>query len=101
MYPLAAGQGKIESMEWVRIRQFDSRLEAETVGHALDQYGIPFVVKSEDLGIFGPGHSGITPQGASLCVPVEYLQRVSELLSCLFQETGNAVSEPEEEGSSG
>ncbi len=68
-----------------KIATFNSRLEAETIGNALEQYDIPFYVKSEDLGIFGPGHTGATPQGATLWVPVESAQRVRELLSCLFQ----------------
>ena len=69
---------------FIKIATFSSRLEAETIGNALEQYDIPFYVKSEDLGIFGPGHTGATPQGATLWVAVESAQRVRELLSCLF-----------------
>lgn len=67
------------------VGRFDSRLEAEAIGHALDPHGIPFLVKSEDLGIFGPGHTGATPQGATLWVPAEYKGRIEELLSCLLK----------------
>lgn len=66
------------------VRLFPSRLEAEAIGNALAQHGIPYLVRSDDLGIFGPGHLGATPQGASLWVPEEELPRVKELLSCFF-----------------
>ena len=72
-------------MEFRKVGHFNSRLEAEAIGHALDQYGIPYIVRSEDLGIFGPGHTGATPQGASLWVPDEDLPEVKRLLTCLFQ----------------
>lgn len=70
-------------MAFVEVARFPSRLEAETVGHALDQYEIPFLVKSEDVGIFGPGMVGTSPSGASLWVSEEHLAQVRELLSCV------------------
>jgi len=69
--------------EFVEIARFDTRLEAEAIGHALDQYDIPFLVKSDDIGIFGPGHIMSTPQGASLWVPASRKKEVAELLSCV------------------
>ncbi len=69
-------------MEFVEIARFDSRLEAETVGHALDQYNIPFFIQSQDIGVFGPGHMGKTPGGAGLCVPEDRAKEASELLRC-------------------
>jgi hypothetical protein len=69
----------------VKIATFNSRLEAEAIGNALAQYDIFYYVKSEDLGIFGPGHTGSTPQGATLWVPQESVAQVKELLSCLFK----------------
>lgn len=68
--------------EFVEIARFDSRLEAETIGHALDQFDIPFFVQSHDIGMFGPGHMGRTPGGAGLCVPAEQAEEASELLRC-------------------
>jgi len=69
----------------VKVADFPSRLEAETVGHALDQEEIPFLVQSDDVGIFGPGMVGTTPAGASLWVWEEHLERVNELLSCVTE----------------
>ena len=71
-------------MRYVEIANFASRLEAETIGHALDQYDIPFLVQSSDIGIFGPGHVfGATPVGVSLQVPEDRLDEVRELLTCV------------------
>ncbi len=68
--------------EFVEIARFDSRLEAETIGHALDQYDIPFFIQSHDIGMFGPGHMGRTPGGAGLCVPEDKAEEASALLRC-------------------
>ena len=70
-------------MDFVEIARFPSRLEAETIGHALDQYDIPFFVQSEDLGVFGPGMTGWTPDGASLLVPADRVEEVRGLLTCV------------------
>jgi len=69
-------------LDLVEIARFPSRLEAETIGHALDQFEIPFVVKGADVGIFGPGMTGVTPQGVGLWVAASNAERVSELIQC-------------------
>ena len=61
-------------MAYTKVGHFNSRLEAETIGNALTQYDIPFLVRSEDVGIFGPGYTGATPLGASLWVADALLQ---------------------------
>ena len=70
-------------MDYQEVARFNSRLEAETVGHALDQYSIPFLVQSADVGMFGPGMTGWSPQGAALLVPADKVDEVHELLSCI------------------
>ncbi len=72
-------------MDFVEVARFGSRLEAEAVGHALDQYGIPFMVKSDDVGIYGPGMMGPTIAGASLWVPDDRREEVAYLLSCVVK----------------
>lgn len=72
-------------MDFVEIACFDSRLEAETIGHALDQYDIPFIVQSSDIGMFGPGMIGTSPVGARLMVPENRVAEVRDLLSCVVQ----------------
>ena len=66
-------------MSYTEIAWFSSRIEAETIGHALDQYDIPFLVQSSDIGVFGPGMTGLSPAGARLCVPEDRVAEV-ELL---------------------
>lgn len=70
-------------MEFVEIARFPSRLEAETIGHALDPHEIPFLVQSPDIGMFGPGHVGSSPVGATLLVPSDRLDEVRKLLDCV------------------
>jgi len=90
--------------ELVEIARFSSRLEAESIGHALDQYGIAFVVRSDDVGIFGPGMTGWSPQGASLWVAAHKVDEVRELISCVAapleeldsEEEGAGAEEPSE-----
>ena len=72
-----------EAPQLVEIARFPSRLEAESIGHALDQYDIDFVVRSDDVGMFGPGMIGWSPQGASLWVAADRADEVRELLSCV------------------
>ncbi len=72
-------------MDFVEVARFASRLEAETVGHALDQYGIPFLVKSENVGLFGPGANGPLLGGASLWVPEDQIDAVRTLIRCVVE----------------
>ena len=71
-------------MKLVEIARFNSRMEAEAVGHALDQYEIPFLIQGSDIGIFGPGMNGRSPAGVSLQVSEEVLEEVKELLHCVL-----------------
>ena len=76
-------------MDFVEIALLPSRLEAETIGHALDQYAIPYLVQSHDVGMFGPGMTGTTPGGAALLVPADRVDEVRELLSCVVKPLGD------------
>jgi len=84
--------------ELVEIARFSSRLEAESIGHALDQYEIPFVVRSDDVGIFGPGMTGWSPQGASLWVAAGQVDEVRRLLSCIVAPLDELPEDDETDG---
>jgi len=86
-----------QTPDLVEIARFPSRLEAESIGHALDQYDIPFVVRSDDVGIYGPGMTGWSPQGASLWVAAGQLDEVRQLLSCVVAPLDDAEDEEERE----
>ncbi len=70
-------------MDYIEIARFGSRLEAETIGHALDQYNIPFLIQSHDIGMFGPGFIGQAPGGAGLLVPANRAEETNQLLHCV------------------
>jgi len=81
-------------LKFVVAASFGTRLEAETIGHALDQHGIPFYVQSEDIGFFGTGGLVRSPFGARLMVPSDRLAEVAELLNCVV--TPETLAEMEE-----
>lgn len=83
-------------MSYTEIAWFNSRIEAEVVGHALDQYDIPFLVQSGDTGMFGPGMVGRSPVGASLLVPDEHVEEVRELLNCVVRPVADDVFDESE-----
>ncbi len=85
-------------MKFVELAKFDSRLEAETIGHALDQYEIPFLVQSAGVGMFGMGMVGKSPVPVSLCVPDNRLDEVKELLSCFAEPLGEGEEPPGDNG---
>ena len=58
-------------------------MEAEMAGEVLKQAEIPYLIQSEDIGIFGPGASP-APAGARLLVPQEDLQDAEILLAGLI-----------------
>lgn len=80
-------------MELVEIASFKSRLEAETVANALDQYGIPHVVQSDDVGgMYGGIQFGTA--GATLCVPESFETQTRRLLTC-FKTNTTPEDQPE------
>jgi len=84
-------------MDFVEIARFNSRLEAETIGHALDQFDIPFLVQSADIGMFGPGMIGTSPAGAQLLVPADSAEAARELLYCVLTGVDQRRDDDEEE----
>lgn len=69
---------------FVQVARFGSVLEAEAVGHALDAYGIQFLVKSEGV-LFGQGAASAAMDGATLWVPAEQADDVARLLACVVR----------------
>jgi len=52
---------------FVKLCHFSSRLEAEMLGEILKQAEIPYLIQSEDIGIFGPG---AVPVPGGVCITV-------------------------------
>jgi len=65
------------------LHHFPSRLEAEMVGEILKQGKIPFLIQSEDIGIFGPS-AAPAPGGARLAVRQSDHAAAKALLSGLI-----------------
>lgn len=83
--------------DFVEIARFSSRMEAEVYGHALDQLEIPFLIQGNDVGIFGPGMTGFTPNGVGLLVPESRLPEVEEVLTCVARPVEEDAGEGVEE----
>jgi len=77
-----------ETMEYVTIATFNSRMEAETVAHALDPHGIPFLIQGHDIGMLGA--AGAVPGGIRLMVPDYAAEQVEAMLECVIRKAPNA-----------
>jgi hypothetical protein len=73
-------------MGYTKLRTFSSRMEAEMAAELLKKAQIPFIIQSEDTGIFGPGNMP-SPRGARLLVQREDVKRARVLLKGIFGET--------------
>ena len=69
--------------DFVKLHLFSSRMEAEMVGEILKQAEIPYLIQSEDIGIFGPGASP-APGGARIGVRRADLEDARIMLSGLI-----------------
>ncbi len=57
----------VADTRFVKLCHFSSRLEAEMLGEILKQAEIPYLIQSEDIGIFGPGAAPV-PGGVRITV---------------------------------
>jgi hypothetical protein len=64
---------------FVELRVFSSRLEAEMAQEVLTRAGIPSMIQSDDIAVFGPGHA-TAPGGAKLMVRQEDLDEAGGLI---------------------
>ena len=71
------------SKDFTLLNLFPSRMEAEMAGEILKQAEIPYIIQSEDIGLFGPGASP-APAGARLLVREADLDDAKSLLSGLI-----------------
>lgn len=69
-------------MDFVKIADFNNKLEAETAAHALDPHGIEFIIKSDE-GFFGEG--GISNQ-VFLKVPEDKVEKARAVLGGITDE---------------
>ena len=72
-------------MNYTKLMTFSSRLEAEMAAEVLKKAQIPFIIQSEDIGMFGPS-SAPSPRGARLLVPKEDMKIARDLMKRIFGE---------------
>ncbi|HEX9691818.1 MAG TPA: DUF2007 domain-containing protein [Gemmatimonadales bacterium] len=67
--------------EWVVVANYGDSVEADLAAGRLESCGIPARVDRHDaVGIFGPGHSGMSVRGVDVRVPADRLQAAREAL---------------------
>lgn len=61
--------------DWTGIATFGSLVEAEVAAGRLESADIPFFIDQRDaVGIFGPGHAGLSVRGVLLKVPNDFVE---------------------------
>ncbi len=69
-----------ERAEWVEIGSFATGLEADMAKNALEEFGIPVLVRSNAPGIFGFAYQGGVTGGVTLHVPSPERERALAFL---------------------
>ena len=72
-----------DSPRWTTVASFPGRFLAEVTIGSLEADDIPVLVKGEEPGIWGPGFTGLTPQGIQVLVPADYADRAREIITGL------------------
>ncbi len=72
----------MENKDFVVLHLFQLRMEAEMAGEILKEGEIPYIIQSEDIGLFGSG-AGPAPAGARLMVRKADLEDAKVLLTGL------------------
>lgn len=63
-------------MDFVKIADFNNKMQAATIAHILDSESIPYVIKSDEALL---GEGGVTDD-VSLEVPADKVQRAKALI---------------------
>ncbi len=77
---MAAMDHENERAEWVEVGTYATGLEADMVKGALEELGIPVLVRSNAPGIFGFAYQGGVAGGVTLHVPSPELERALAFL---------------------
>jgi hypothetical protein len=65
---------------WVQLREYSSRFDADLDIGLLEEAGIPVMTKGPSAGIYGPGFAGPTPVGLRVFVREEDLTDAVETI---------------------
>ena len=75
-----SGGGRSAEDRWRLLRSYASRIEADLDLGVLEEHGIPVIVQSPSIGIFGPGFGAATAEGVRVLVDADDLERALDLL---------------------
>ena len=67
--------------EWVKVREYATKIEADIALARLHSAQIPGTIKSHEGGIFGAGFQGPVTSGVDLSVPKQYLKEAEKVLA--------------------
>jgi len=65
---------------WALLTTVYSGLEVDTIRAALEEEGVPVLVRGYQVGMWGGGFQGPISEGAKVLVPESALERARELL---------------------
>lgn len=65
---------------WEAVITYTTTFEADVAKAALEQAGIPVLVKGADVGMFGGAFSGPTAHGVTLYVPADRLEDAKDIV---------------------
>ena len=65
---------------WEAVVTYTTTFEADVARAALEQAGIPVLVKGADVGMFGGAFSGPTAHGVTLYVPSDRLEEAADIV---------------------
>lgn len=66
--------------DWVKVREFATRFEAELASARVGSAHIPATIKSHEGGLFGAGFQGPVMSGVDLYVPAARLEDARAIL---------------------
>jgi hypothetical protein len=71
----------MSDLGWVTIAEYGAAYEAELAAGRLESAGIPSRIDRHDaVGLFGPGHGGLSVRGVALLVPEVSVDAAREAL---------------------
>lgn len=66
--------------DWIKVREFSTRFEAEIARTRLESADVPAAIVSHEGGFFGAGFQGTVPTGVELRVPSERIAEAEAVL---------------------
>lgn len=68
----------MSTSDWALLKEYSSQLDADLDLATLETGDIPAMVRGSDIGIFGPGFTGVTPGGVRVFVPNSLLDKARD-----------------------